>query len=266
MNLLEEIEKIKKEGYSEANAQARVCQDIILYGIAKGKMNQNVTVKGGVVVRNISKNARRATQDIDLDFIRYSIADDSIKKFLEQLYLADGLQILLKPPIVELNHKDYKGKRVFVEIADEYGYSLESKIDIGVHKDLDVEQEEYCFDICFQNDGASLFINSKEQMIIEKLKSFLRFGTSSTRYKDVFDICYLSENVDKDKMRKCIKKYIYEDESLSVEDINGVIKRIERVFRDNKFMKEINKSKKNWMNISTKEALAKDIEFVKSLQ
>ncbi len=32
MNLLEEIEKVKTEGYSEANAQARVCQDIILYG------------------------------------------------------------------------------------------------------------------------------------------------------------------------------------------------------------------------------------------
>lgn len=28
MNLQEEIEKIKKEGYNEANAEARLCQDI----------------------------------------------------------------------------------------------------------------------------------------------------------------------------------------------------------------------------------------------
>ena len=65
MNLLEEIEKVKSEGYGEANAQARVCQDIILYGISKGSLSRNVTIKGGVVMRNISKNARRATQDID---------------------------------------------------------------------------------------------------------------------------------------------------------------------------------------------------------
>lgn len=225
MNLLEEIEKVKNDGYSEANAQARVCQDIILYGISKGSLNRNVTIKGGVVMRNISKNSRRATQDIDLDFIRYSISDESIENFIGKLHLADGLRISLKPPIIELNHKDYKGKRVFGVINDEYGNSLESKIDIGVHKDLDIKQEEYCFDICFQNDGASLLMNSKEQIITEKLKSFLRFGTRSTRYKDVFDICYLSESADKDKLLRCIQRYIYEDSFLPVDSMNKIIRR-----------------------------------------
>jgi predicted nucleotidyltransferase component of viral defense system len=266
MNLLEAIENVKSEGYSEANAEARVCQDIILYGISKGSLSKNVTIKGGVVMRNISKNARRATQDIDLDFIRYSISDDSIEAFINRLYLEDGLQITLKHPIIELNHKDYKGKRVFVDIMDAYGNFLEIKIDIGVHKDMDVEQEEYCFDICFQPDGASLLMNSKEQIITEKLKSFLRFGTRSTRYKDVFDICYLSESADKEKLMEYIQKYIYDDNSLPVVTENEIIRRIEQTFTDKSFIKEINKFKKNWMDISTDEALAKDIEFVKSLQ
>lgn len=98
-----------------------------------------------------------------------------------------------------------------MEITDEYGNCLESKIDVGVHKDLEVEQEDFCFDICFQEDGASLLMNSKEQIITEKLKSFLRFGTRSTRYKDVFDICYLSESIDKARLCEYIRKYIYED-------------------------------------------------------
>lgn len=266
MNLLEEIEKIKSEGYSEANAQARICQDIILYGISKGSLSKNVTIKGGVVMRNLSKNARRATQDLDLDFIQYSISDDSIKAFIERLYLDDEIHISLKEPIFELNHKDYKGKRVFMEITDEYGNFLESKIDVGVHKDLDIEQEEYCFDICFQEDGVSLLMNSREQIIIEKLKSFLRFGTSSTRYKDIFDICYLFERADRDKLLSCIQKYIYEDASLPVDNINELIKRMERVFKNGTFIKEADKSKKNWMDISTEEAIKRDIEFVKSLQ
>lgn len=265
MNLLEEIKKVKDEGYSEANAQARVCQDIILYGISKGSLSRNVTIKGGVVMRNISKDARRATQDIDLDFIRYPISDEAIESFVGWLYLNEGIHISLKKPIIELNHKDYKGKRVFVEITDEYGNFLKSKIDIGVHKDLDIEQEEYCFDICFQEDGASLLMNSKEQIITEKLK-FLRFGTRSTRYKDVFDICYLSENANRDRLLQYIQKYIYEDVSLPVNDMNEIIKRVERVFKDSAFIKEVNRSKKNWMDISAEEALERDIEFVKALQ
>ncbi len=266
MNLLEEIEKVKTEGYSEANAQARVCQDIILYGISKGSLSRNVTIKGGVVMRNISKNARRATQDIDLDFIKYSISDEAIKGFVERLHLDEGVHILLEEPIIELNHKDYKGKRIFVKISDEYGNVLESKIDVGVHRDLDIEQEEYCFDICFQEDGASLLMNSREQIITEKLKSFLRFGTRSTRYKDVFDICYLSENVDRNKLLQYIQKYIYADVSLPVDSMEEIIRRIERVFRNNAFIKEVEKSKKNWMDISPKEALEKNIEFIKSLE
>ena len=230
INLLEEIQKVKGEGYSEANAQARVCQDIILYGIAKGSFSKNVTIKGGVVMRNISKNARRATRDIDLDFIKYSISDESIRNFIDKLYLDEGIHIKIKKPIIELKHRDYQGKRVFVEITDKHGNILESKIDVGVHKDLDIRQEEYCFDICFQEDGASLLMNSREQIVTEKLKSFLRFGSRSTRYKDVFYICYLSENVNKNKLLQYIQKYVYEDISLPVNDIDELIKRIERVF------------------------------------
>lgn len=265
INLLEEIDKVKKNRYNEANAQARICQDIILYGIAKGGLCKNATIKGGVVMRNISKNARRATQDIDLDFIRYSISDDNIRTFINKLYLDEGIHIVIKAPIVELKHKDYKGKRVFVCITDGFQNSLESKIDIGVHKELDIEQEQYYFDICFQEDGVSLLMNSKEQIIAEKLKSFLRFGIRSTRYKDVFDICYLSEQVDKERILQCIQKYIFDDISLNVYDMEEIIKRIERIFHDKTFINEVNKSKKNWMDISTEEALQKNIDFVKSL-
>ena len=40
---------------------------------------------------------------------------------------------------------------------------MEGKIDIGVHKGLDIEQEEYCFDICFIDDGASLLMNQESR-------------------------------------------------------------------------------------------------------
>ena len=30
MNLLDEVDKIRRDGYSEANAEAKLCQDIII--------------------------------------------------------------------------------------------------------------------------------------------------------------------------------------------------------------------------------------------
>ena len=75
---IEEVGKIKNEGYSEANAEAKLCQDIIISAISKSSLNRNVTIKGGVVMRSLSGEIRRATQDIDLDFIRYSISEEGL--------------------------------------------------------------------------------------------------------------------------------------------------------------------------------------------
>ena len=77
MNLNEMIEAEIVNGYGDANAQAKVCQDIILKAIASGTLNRNVTIKGGVVMRSKTGNVRRATQDLDMDFIRYSLIRSS---------------------------------------------------------------------------------------------------------------------------------------------------------------------------------------------
>ena len=50
------------------------------------------------------------------------------------------MDIRIGGPIIELNHQDYKGKRVTIIITDEHANSLSLKMDIGVHKDLDIEQ------------------------------------------------------------------------------------------------------------------------------
>lgn len=171
------ILKTKEEGYNEENAEAKVCQDIILKAISNSSIKNNVTIKGGIVMRSISHNIRRATQDIDIDFIRYSLSDEAIKRFVSKLNCVDGFNLSMIEKIDELKHQDYHGKRVYIHIEDNDGDFVESKIDIGVHKDLNIEQEEYCFDVCLDDNGATLLMNSKEQMFTEKLRSLLKFGT-----------------------------------------------------------------------------------------
>ena len=152
-------------------------------------------------MRSLSEDARRATVDLDIDFIRYSLDDVMIRKFIDKINCLDGIDIAVVDAIEELKQQDYRGKRVYVQITDTEGNQLNSKIDFGVHKYLEIDQDEYCFGVCFDEEGASLLINSREQMFAEKIKSLLKFGTYSTRYKDIFDLCYLARGVRKDKLQ-----------------------------------------------------------------
>ena len=266
MNLYEETEKIKKQGYSESDAQSKLGQDIILKAISDSGMANNATIKGGVVMRSISGNFRRATRDLDLDFIRYSVSDEAIRLFVEKLNCIDGLTIKMTGTITELNHLDYKGKRINISLTDIEQTVISLKMDIGVHNDLSIEQDEYAFDVGFQNDAVSLLINSPAQMITEKLKSMLRFGTRNTRYKDVFDICYLSEYVRMEQLSYCIKRYIFEDKSLHVYSVNDITARIERMFNDTGYLNELKKSGKNWLDITYEEALIKYLTFIREIR
>ena len=181
-NLEELAANYRSEGYSALLADARVCQDVVLKAISESSLSRNVTIKGGVVMRSITGNVRRATRDIDFDFIKYSIDEESIRGFIEKLNCLEGITINVEGPIEELSQQEYRGKRAWVSISDDSGNKLKSKIDIGVHKNVQIEQEEYCFDVCLDDKGASLLMNSSEQIFAEKLRALVRFGAFSGLY------------------------------------------------------------------------------------
>lgn len=93
ININEMIEREIKNGYSDANARSKVSQDIILKAIASSSINHNITVKGGVVMRSKTGNIRRATQDLDLDFIKYSLEDESINDFVKKINCLNEVSI-----------------------------------------------------------------------------------------------------------------------------------------------------------------------------
>lgn len=47
INILELIEQEQANGYSAANASAKICQDLVLRALASGPLNRNVTIRGG---------------------------------------------------------------------------------------------------------------------------------------------------------------------------------------------------------------------------
>ena len=216
-------------------------------------------------MRSISNDSRRATQDLDIDFIRYSLSDESINNFIQKLDCLDGIHIRQTGDITELKQQDYHGKRVYVIISDDTGDSIESKIDLGVHKNLDIEQEEYCFDIACYDGSATLLINSKEQMFAEKLRSLLKFGPNSTRYKDIFDMYYLLDKVDSDKLLHCLNTFIISDSGMKENDMNAIVRRITRTFSSRRYIDKLTDSKKNWIGEEISAVTEKIVIYLKSL-
>ena len=51
----------------------------MLFIISKIEYSENDTLKCGVLMRNISNDDRRATKDLDIDLIRYSIDDELLR-------------------------------------------------------------------------------------------------------------------------------------------------------------------------------------------
>ena len=268
MDIYELVNKYVDAGYSEYDAIPKVAQDIALIKIGNSKYSKNITVKGGVVMHNISKDIRRATQDMDIDFIKYSLEDKSIRDFIKALNNTDdGVKIKITGKIEPLHHQDYDGKRVYIELTDKNKYSISSKLDIGVHKYFDIEQDEYYFDFNIIDKSVSLLINSKEQIIVEKLKSLLKFGITSTRFKDIFDFYYLinNENLDKDKLIKFIDILIFQDETMRENELKDIHIRLVNVLNNNRFQSRINTANNNWLEIPIKDVIDNVLEYFENI-
>lgn len=259
------INDLLDEGYDEELAPARLCQDIMIKAIATSKLSKNVTIKGGVVMRGLTKNIRRATKDLDMDFIRYSISDESIERFINEINCLDGITIKRTGKIEELKHQDYKGKRIYIEITDTKGFAITGKLDIGVHNDLEIEQEEYCFEVAIDANGITMIINSKEQIFTEKLVTLLKRSTLSTRYKDIFDMHYLASHVNKEKLLFCFDKYIYCNPKRE-SSIGEVIAKVSAIFANKRYMARLQSSKKNWEEIELSEVINELLDFLNSLK
>ena len=151
-------------------------------------------------------------------------------------------------------------------MKDDTGHSFSSKIDLGVHKNVQIEQDEYCFDVCMDDEGASLLINSKEQIFTEKLRSLLRFGPLSTRYKDIFDLCYLIDYVDQERLKVCLRTYIFQDPQMRENNINEVRSRVKRTFQNRLYRSNVqNADKSNWLRIKASIVFQRITEFLENI-
>ena len=109
-------------------------------------------------------------------------------------------------------------------------------------------------------------INSIEQMFTEKLRSLLKFGQNSTRFKDIFDLYYLSERIEKDKLGRYIDTYIFSDPGMRENNIEDICRRVQNTFSNKRYLSRLSTSRKNWSGVPENEALDKIEQYLISLK
>ena len=262
------IEEMIKEymtlGFSLNQAETFVCQEITIRKIAESPLAENVLIKGGVVMFNLTKEKRRATIDLDFDFIRYDISDSSIELFVELLNKYNSnYQIKIKS-IKSLNQDDYQGKRVVTTIKDK-SRSINFKLDIGVHTLLTIKQSSMCFS--FGDEGVFLKVNPPEQIFSEKLYSLAKHQSLSTRYKDVYDMYYLINVVklNKSQTKKCLNllaaKGFYK-----IDSIEEICRRVESTFKDVDFIEHIKNTRDKWIDVTCEKLFDSISKFINELK
>ena len=165
-----------------------------------------------------------------------------------------------------IEYYEYKGEPAFA-VLDSFGNQIETKIDIGVHKNLDIKQEEYMFNFEVFNNSMTLLINTKEQIFVEKLSSLLKHGIRTTRYKDVYDFYYLitEGNMDKSLLLKLINIYCISDNS-RINTTTEIANELGKIFNSSSFRKNVQSSRYNWIEEDTMIVLNTILDFIKQLE
>lgn len=88
--------------------------------------------------------------------------------------------------------------------------------------------------VIFTLDSA-FYYHSLTDVIPEKLRSLLKFGTFSRRYKDIFDLYYLSSKIDMVKLLKCLETYIFMDSGMKENNMEDIIRRVSTTLNNRTF-------------------------------
>ena len=155
--------------------------------------------------------------------------------------------------------------RANLVLSDDAGRSIRTKVDIGVHGNKLIEQVDFRFKVVSDDVGVVLLVNSKEQIFVEKLKSLLKLGVVSTRYKDVYDLYYLCSRVDAKVLGDYLRICIFEDVGMLENDVLDIERRLGRIFSSKTFLKRLANPDYAWIDEPVEKVIKTLLEFFRGI-
>ena len=103
-------------------------------------------------------------------------------------------------------------------------------------------------------------------MVVEKLRSPLKFGRFSTRYKDIFDIYYHCDKIKTEKILVCMDSFVFNDSEMRENNMADVHRRISRIFQDKIYKNTVDKSDKRWLDDDIDMIFDRILGFIESMK
>lgn len=266
MKIRNYIRKYYEAGNTINESRNLAAEEIVLTKIAASKYKDKITLKGGILMFNLTKNQRRVTNDIDIDLIKFPISEKSIRELFIGLNKPnDYIVIYISGKPKELHHQDYHGLRIHTIIRDKENNSMNIKFDIGVNKYTKINQEKFVFCFIGRKEKILLLGNSTEQIFVEKTIAIAKFGPATTRYKDVYDIYYLIiHGLDNKKLVTIYNQYFKNIQfPKNLYDLENSIK---ETFENKHFINEISKTTNRWLDVNFDEIRNTIISFISKLE
>jgi len=263
----EQIDELCRMGYRDDAARAKVAHDIVLLGMHRCGFKPFSTIKGGVVMSSLTDDIRRATMDMDIDFIRYSIGAASVERFVRRIARAmDEVEIKIIGTPIDLKHADYRGRRIYLSIRDgSIARAIRTKVDIGVHANEALAQMDFSFRNNSGAGSADLQANSPEQIFAEKLLSLLRHGASSNRPKDIFDMYYLADKVKRRLLKEYVSMMVYSNPGCRVNGHEEMMRLVRLIFGFKSYAAKLTRSRANWLQLPADKVIDSLERFLEGL-
>ena len=169
----------------------------LLYRLSISEYRDQFVLKGGALLYTLLENKARVTRDIDVLARQIHNSRDYIQEIMGsvcQIDVDDALRFDLESILVEdiAEDDDYHGVR-FMIIAYLGKAKICLQIDIGFSDVIYPEPREIEYPSLLELETPKLLGYPIEAVIAEKYEAMISLGIRNSRYKDFYDIMYLSQ-------------------------------------------------------------------------
>ena len=232
------------------------CQEEFLRRISISRFNENLILKGGLLLYTISEFASRPTMDADYLLKDYSNEMNDVEKMVEEIISVNTGNEFVNISIEKIEtiaeHREYNGIRISL-VGKIKNTRTPFCIDYGVGDIVVPAPSKRCLPVLLPEFNApEVLTYSMESIISEKFDAIITRMELSGRMKDFFDIYYLATISDFEgkKIQEALRETLstretpYGNESLEL--LLGLSNDKDMMIRWNSFCKKVLKTDLNF--------------------
>ena len=95
--------------------------------------------------------------------------------------------------------------------------------------------------------------------------SLIKHGALSTRAKDVFDLYYLTGEVNRRVLQRGLQELIFANKRCPVREPVEIVESVGRTFQSKRFLRDMASAKANWLKLPPQKVAAGVLGFLKRI-